>query len=113
MREQGVVGATDVPKCSGPAATGIPYATIFDVPGGDADCFQRGAKMPSISEIILGAPIAAVDEKDNGMRAFSRGKANVDELIRVLSVRKTQIGIGRFLFQDGFALHAKQYRTAA
>ena len=26
-------------------------------------------------------------------------------------VNETQVGIGRFLLQDGFALHAKQYRT--
>src|SRR5712671_1903218 len=113
MREQGVVGAADVLKCSGPAAAGIADATVFDVPGCDADFFQRGTKMPGISEIVLRAPVAAVDEEDNGMRTFSRGKANVDELIRVLPIRETQIGIGRFLFQDGFALHAKQYRTAA
>src|SRR5882724_12862010 len=113
MCEQRAIGAADVLKSAGPAATGIPYTTIFDVPGRNADLLQRVAKVPGITEIVLRAPVAAVDEKDDGMRTFSRGKANVDELIRVLSVRKAQIGIGRSLFQDGFALHAKQYRTAA
>ena len=69
-------------------------------------------KVPGISEIVFRAPVAAVDEKDDGMRTFSHGKTNIDELIGVLAVRKTEIGIGRFLLQDGFALHAKQYRTA-
>ncbi len=54
-----------------------------------------------------------MDEKDNGMWPLSRGKANVHELIGVLAVRKTKIRVGRFLFQNGFALHGKQYRTAA
>src|SRR5260221_5543280 len=113
MRDQGVVGAGDVLKCSGPAAAGIAYATVFDVPGCDTSFFQRGAKMSSIGQIVLRAPIAAVDEKDNGMRTFSRGKANIHELVWVLAVRKTEIRVGRFLFQNGFALHGKQYRTAA
>jgi hypothetical protein len=34
-------------------------------------------------------------------------------LIGILAIRKTQIGIGRFLFDAVFALHGKQYRTAA
>jgi hypothetical protein len=53
-----------------------------------------------------------VDEENGGMRAFSGGKARVDELIGVLAIRKAQIGFGRFLAEDGFALHAEQYRTA-
>jgi len=109
---QGAVGAADVFKCSWPSAAGIAHATVFHVPGCDAGFRERVAKMSGIREIVFGAPVAAVDEEDDGMWAFSRGKARVDELIGVLAVRKTQIGPGRFLFQNGFALHAKQYRTA-
>jgi hypothetical protein len=46
------------------------------------------------------------------MRAFSGGNANVDKLIWVLTVRETLIRLRWFLFQDGFTLHAEQYRTA-
>src|SRR5579859_54560 len=112
MFAQCTVGAADVFKRSGPSAAGIAHATVFHVPGCDAGIFQRVAKMTGVSEVILGAPEAAVNEKDDGMRAFSGGEARVDELIWVLAVRKAQIGLGRFLAQDGFALHAEQYRTA-
>jgi hypothetical protein len=63
--------------------------------------------MAGMSEVVFGAPEAAVDEENGGMRAFSGGKARVDELIRVLAIRKAQIGLGWFLAEDGFALHAK------
>ena len=109
---QRVVGAADVFKRSGPSAAGISHATVFHIPGCDAGLLERVAKMSCVSEVVFRAPVAAVDEEDDGMWAFSRGKARVDELIGVLAVRKTQIGPRRFLFQNGFALHAKQYRTA-
>ena len=112
MFTQGVVGAADVFKRSGPSAAGIPHTTVFHIPGGDAGFRERMAKMSGISEIVLGAPVAAMDEENDGMRAFSGGKARVDELVWVLAVRKAQIGLGWFLAEDGFALHAKQYRTA-
>jgi hypothetical protein len=108
---QCVVGAADVFKRSGPSAAKVSHATIFHVPGCDAGIFQRVAKMAGVSKVVLGAPEAAVDEEDDGMRAFSGGESRVDELIWVLSVRKAQIGLGRFLAEDGFALHAEQYRT--
>ena len=60
----------------------------------------------------MGAPVAAVDEKDDWVKAFSGGKTNINELIWVLPVRKAQIRTRWFLFQDGFTLHAEQYRTA-
>ena|SRR5579864_3636734 len=68
--------------------------------------------MTGISQVVFGAPVSAVDEEDDGMRPFAGGNANVNKLIWVLAVRKAQIGARRFLFKDGFALHAKQYRTA-
>ena|SRR5215831_12035499 len=110
--EQSTVGLADVLKCSGPCAAGIAHATVFNVPGCDAGFLEPVAKMSCISEVIFGAPVAAVNEEDNRMRTFACGKANVDKLIWILSVRKAQISLRRFLFQDGFALHAKQYRTA-
>ena len=112
MFAQGVVGVADVFKRSGPSAAGIPHTAVFHIPGGDAGFRERVAKMAGISEIVLGAPVAAMDEEDNGMWAISRGKARLDELIWVLAVRKTKIRGGRFLIQNGFALHAEKYRTA-
>lgn len=109
---QCAVGDADIFKCSGPSAAAIPHATVFHVPGGDASIFQRVAKMTGVSEVVFGAPEAAVDEENDGMRAFSGGKARVDELIWVLAVRKAQIGLWWFLGEDGFALHGEQYRTA-
>src|SRR4051812_17412768 len=111
--EQSTVGAADVLKCSGPSAAGIAHATIFDVPGCNANFFEGVAKMSGVSQVILGAPVAAVNEEDYRMRAFSSGNANVNKLIWVLSVREAQIGVRWFLLQNSFALHAKQYRTVA
>jgi hypothetical protein len=104
---QCAVGAADVLKCSGPSAAGIAHATIFDVPCGDAGLLERMARVSGVSEIVFRAPVTAVNKEHDWMRAFASGNANVDELIWVLAVRETQIRLGRFLFQDGFALHAK------
>jgi len=60
-----------------------------------------------VSEIVFRAPVTAVNEEDDGMRTFAGGNANVDKLTWVLAVREAQIRLGRFLFQDSFALHAK------
>jgi len=109
---QSAVGAADVFKRSGPSAAGISHATVFHVPGCDAGIFQRVAEMTGVREVVFRTPEAAVDEENDGMRAFSGGKARVNKLIGVLAVRKAQIGLGRFLAEDGFALHAEQYRTA-
>lgn len=109
---QRTVGAADILKRSGPSAAGIAHAPVFDVPGGDAGLLERVAEMPGISEVVFRSPVTAVNKEDNWMRAFACGNANVDELIWVLAVRETLIRPGRFLFQDGFTLHAKQYRTA-
>jgi len=106
------VSAADIFKCSGPSTAGIAHATVFDVPGCDACLFERVAKMPGISEVVFGAPVSAVNEENDRMRAFARGNANVDKLIGVLAVRKAQIGVRRFLLQNGFALHGEKYRTA-
>ena len=112
MFAQCAIGAADILKCSGPSAAGIAHAPVLDVPGGDTGLLQGVAKMSGVSEIIFRAPIAAVNEEDDWMRAFSGRNADVNELIWVLAVREAQIGLRRFLFQDGFTLHAKQYRTA-
>lgn len=109
---QSVVGAADVFKRSRPAAAGISHATVLHIPGRDAGVFQRVAKMTGVSKVVFGAPETAVDKENDRMRAFSGGKACLDELIRVLPVRKAQIGFRRFLVEDSFALHAEQYRTA-
>src|SRR5689334_20331786 len=112
MFAQCAVGAADILKRSGPSAAGISHATVFHVPGCDAGILQRVAKMTGVSKVVFGAPEAAVDEENDGMRASSLGKARVDELIGVLAVRKAQIGLWWFLAEDSFALHAEQYRTA-
>jgi hypothetical protein len=109
---QCAVSAADILKCARPSAAWIADATVFDVPCGNAGFFQRVTKMSGISEIVLGAPIAAVNEKDTGMRAYARGKANVNELIGVRAVRETQIRLWWFLLENGFALHREQYKTA-
>src|SRR5579864_5127351 len=85
---QCTVRAADVLKRSGPSTARIAHAPVLDVPTGDAGLFERVAKMSGVSEIVFGAPVSAVDEEDDGMRAFSGGNANVNKLIRVLAVRK-------------------------
>ena len=109
---QCTISAADIFKGSGPSATGIAHATVFDVPGGDAGLLQCVAKVSGVNEVVFGAPVAAMNKEDEGMRAFASRNANVDELIWVLAVREAQIRLRRSLFQDGFALHAEQYRTA-
>src|SRR5690348_7122516 len=71
MFAQCAVGAADVFKRSGPSAARVSHAAILHVPGRDAGIFERVAKMPGVSEVVFGAPEAAVDEEDDGMRAFS------------------------------------------
>ena len=109
---QRTVGAADILKGSGPSPAGVAHATVFNVPGCDAGLLERVAKMTGISEIVFGAPVSAMNEENNRMRAFARRKANVNELIWVLAIREAQIRLRRFLFQNGFALHAEKYRTA-
>src|SRR5438309_2083571 len=58
---QCTVSTADVLKCSGPSAAGIAHATVFDVPRRDAGFLERMAKMSGVSEIVLGAPVAAVN----------------------------------------------------
>src|ERR1700704_2119651 len=112
MCAQSSIGAADVFKGSRPSAAGIAHATVFHVPCGDTGFFQCLTKMAGISEIVFGAPVAAVDEKDYRMRTLSRGHSNVGELVWVLAVRETQIRRRRFFIENGFALHAKKYKTA-
>jgi len=69
--------------------------------------------MPSVSEIVFGAPVTAMDEKNYGMRPFSSRNTYVRKLIRVLPVGKAQIGVRWLLAENSFALHGKKYRTAA
>jgi hypothetical protein len=109
---QSTVSAADVLKGARPAATRISYTAILHVPGCDAGFFQRMAKMAGIGEIVFRAPVAAVNKEDHGMRSISRRYSHVNKLIGVLAVRKAQIGVGRLLAENGFALHARQYRTA-
>ena len=78
---QCTVSAADVFKRSGPSAAGIADATVFDVPSGDAGLLERVTKMSGVSEIVFGAPVAAVNKEDDWMRAFSGWNANVDKLI--------------------------------
>src|SRR5438309_8091668 len=59
---QCTVSAANVRKCSGPSAARIADATVFDVPGGNTGLFQGVAKMSGVSEVVLGAPVSAVDE---------------------------------------------------
>jgi hypothetical protein len=112
MCDQSMVGAADIFKRSRPSTARISHATVFHVPGCDAGVFQRIANMAGVGEAVFGAPVTAVDEEDDGMGTFSIGKAYFDKLVGVLAVGKTQIRIRRFLLEEGFALHAEQYRTA-
>src|SRR5207245_1473636 len=78
---QCTISAADILKCSGPSAAGIAHATVLDVPGGDAGLLERVAKMSGVSQVVLGAPVAAVNEEDDRMWAFSGGNADVNKLI--------------------------------
>src|SRR6266700_1232242 len=108
---QSVIGAANILKCSWPPASGIADAPIFDVPRSNAGFLQRGAQMASIREVVFYPPIAAMNEEYNRMRAFSRGYADVNKLVRVLAVRQPQISGRRFFVQNIFTRHAEQYRT--
>jgi hypothetical protein len=67
---QCMVSAADVFKCSRPSAAGIAYATVFDIPGGNTGLLQRVAKMSGVSEIVLRAPVAAVNKENDWMRSW-------------------------------------------
>jgi len=111
VRPQSVVRAADIFKRAGPSAARIADAPVLNIPCGHSVFFERIAEVACIGKIVPGPPKAAVNEEHNGMRAFPRGHTDIDELIWVLAVRQSQIGVRRFLIQCIFARHEEQYRT--
>ena len=94
-----------------PAPAGIAHAAILNVPRCNADLLQGMAEMPRVSEVIPGAPVAAMNEEDDWVRAVAFGHPDIDELIGVRAVGQAQVGPGRFIGEYVFAGHAEQYKT--
>jgi hypothetical protein len=62
--------------------------------------------MSGISQIIFGAPVTAVNEKNNGMRIFALcGKSHLDKLVWVWAICQPLIGIRRFCAENVLAWH--------
>ncbi len=74
--------------------------------------------MPGVCKVILGAPVAAMNEENDGMRSFAGGHSYIHKLQWIGAIHHTQIGIRRLLFENVFALvvgtrHIRQYRRDA
>src|SRR5215472_17377513 len=68
--QQRVVGGTDVLKGARPSPARIPDAAVFHVPSSDAGVLQPVTQMARVVEVVLRAPIPAVDKKDYRMRGL-------------------------------------------
>src|SRR5262249_50889943 len=109
---QGTVGAADIFKASRPSSARVSHTAILDIPGGQACTLQRVTEMAGVSQVILGAPVAAMDKEDQRMRPFAGRQPNIHELIRIRAVGEPKVRPRRLLGQDVFTLHGSaKYRT--
>lgn len=90
-----MVCAAKIMECSRPSAALVANAPVFDIQGRNAGLLQSVAEMPCVREIVFRAPVAAVNEKHELIRAFASRDTYVDELIGIIAVRNAQIGIRR------------------
>ena len=72
----------DILKGSGPPATPVSEAAIFDIPGGDPFTGKGRTEMSGVAQIVPGAPEPAVDEDDQGMRPWPIREPEVAKLER-------------------------------
>src|SRR5258708_23933162 len=102
MLMQNAIRAAYVFKAAGPSSAGISHATVFYIPCGNAGFLQRMAKVAGISQIVLGPPIATVNEEHSRMRTFSGGNSHIDELVLGLTVVDPRVWIPPLLVQGVF-----------
>src|SRR5580700_10647804 len=77
------VGGTDILKRAGPSSIEIAYTPVFGVEGRDPGGSQRLAQVSGVREVILRAPIAAVDVQENGARTLGARQTDFEKLIYV------------------------------
>src|SRR5690348_1383260 len=87
-------GGGDILKRSGPATSWLAGTAIFDVPGGEARCGQRGAGVPKVVQIISRAPVAPMNANHDGMWPFASGHAQIAELLRLRPIGNALAHIG-------------------
>src|SRR5215831_10554808 len=109
---QSTVGAADIFKASRPSPARISHTAILDIPGGQARTLQRMTEMAGVGQVILSAPVAAMNKEDQWMRSFTGRQPNVCELIWICAVGEPKVRLRRLLSQDVFTLHGSaKYRT--
>ena len=86
------VRRSNVSKGSGPSTALIPDATVLHIERRHARQPQRRAKMSGMCQVVLRAPIAAVDVQHNRVRSPSFRDAHFEELIWVRSIGRAQLG---------------------
>lgn len=86
--------AANVGEASRPPAARIANTAVFDVACSDACLFQSVAEMACIGEVVFRAPVAAVDEKHDCVRAATARHTHLDKLVGIFAVSEAQIGFG-------------------
>src|SRR5579862_5215201 len=99
---QGAICGPHIFKSSRPSTTWISHSPVLHIPRGYTGFGQRCTEMSCIREIIFGAPVSAVNEKDHRMRTFAAWSANIYKLVGIWAVWDPAVGIRRFFIQDGF-----------
>ena len=87
-----VVSGADIRECTGPCATIVSHATVFEVGGCKSPGSQSGAQMSSVIEAVLGAPEPSMNVDDQRARlASAGGQPQVDELMGIGPVCDAEI----------------------
>jgi hypothetical protein len=98
--------AVDVFKRPRPTATGIAHTPIFHIPCRHADSSQSGTEMASVSEVVPGAPEAAMKEDYERVKALLIVRSpKIAKLLWIRPVMQTFIGFWGRQSQNTFATH--------
>jgi hypothetical protein len=79
-------GGANVVEGSGPSAAGISETAILQTPCSDALAREGLAQVSNMRQVILGAPISAVDDDGDGMRSAALRNAQFAELKLIRAV---------------------------
>src|ERR1700757_314342 len=75
------VGVANIFKRSRPGSTLVTNASILDVERYESGFGERAAKMPSVSQIVVVAPVAAMDVHHRAQWFHRRRQAHVDKML--------------------------------
>src|SRR5207249_8661519 len=94
------VAVADILEGSWPAAAFIAHASVFEIPRSNSFRCQCGAKMASVRQIILGAPVAPMDVHHHRERPLPFRQVEVAELVGISTVAEACVGRRRRRSKD-------------